>query len=249
MTRTAFLAPLAIVTLTLAAVTHAVAQDIPTIPTSAARFASIATPQATATVATWITKQAATATIAPGDAVALDLSLRKSIGDRFAGQTLGDAGADALVLLVMVETMKQLREQIGSLLEQMRLVRAERDKLRAFLQQLRAAVDSAKGLDDQRKCPYPICGSLRTGLTTLATSQTAAGIASPVVPRDGATVGDLRAAAEDVAKKLDSIEELGKNQQLRLQQLMERIERLQAQISALMKNVSDAQAVVIGNLK
>ena len=240
---------LSLVSILLLAAVVMSAQEIPAPPRDAVTLGSSLRSGAQSTVLSWIAKQATSATGSKTDAATLDASLRTTIGSRFTGQSVSSTQVDALVMLVMIETVNGSIVDARSTLARLAVVRAEKAKLRDVHTRLKQIVDSTASLKSSEPCRATPCTQLRTTLSQLNASQTEADIPSPVVPRDAVTLGELRVALMELDAELDSIDELDEDTALRLQALVERIAKLNAALSVLMKRVASAQSTVISNLK
>lgn len=201
------------------------------------------------TVRTWILNQGNAAYRSQSDLALIDRSLRPSIVSRFAGQSIGEADVEALILLVLTQALRDQEADLQSLLEGLRRNLEEKEKLRELLDRLQALVDGTILGKDPEPCTAPLCMNLRLTLAALAAWQAKAGIAQPVVPRDARTLGELRGAVVYLRDKLDSIGGAVEAQQLRLQQLIERRTRANQETSRLLKKVAAVQTSVIQNLK
>jgi hypothetical protein len=232
----------------LLAATIATAQEIPAPNQSAATVGAAITAEAQPAVREWIVKQGKAAADSIPDVNLFLVRARKAIETRFAGQNIASLDVDALIMLMMLETVKAAGDDARRTLDEMERMRAEREKLRELLAKLKAIADSTADRKGSESCGLPVCLQLRSTLTTLASSQAKAGIA-PVALRDAATLAELRGAVDELTAKRDSIDELSKDRQLRLQQVMERMTLYNRFMSLLLKKLSTTQGALIQNLK
>jgi hypothetical protein len=194
----------------------------------------------------WIGVEAKKAAQAPPGAVT-EASLAAATRARFAGQGMGPGDVDTLVALVLVEAAKQAERNLRALADKQRAALEARKKIRALQEALDRQVADASGKPDRAPCGPPACGGLGLEAVAAAVRQTSARVTLPAT--EPATVGDLRKVADEMKRKADSLSEVGETESLRLQTAMDRLSKLMATLSNLVKQVSETSASILRKLE
>ncbi len=152
-----------------------------------------------------------------------EAAVKADIQTHFAGQSLVGGDIETLTLLVMMETAQD----------------AEKD-LKAVMAEMKAAQREAAS--KLKREESGIKAAARQEYTRPATTNLQA--------RPGLVKSQSVDQAVDSTKaKLDSKSELGETESLRLQMAMDRLSKLEATLSNLLKKASDTQSNIVNNLK
>ncbi len=164
--------------------------------------------------------------------------------------TFANANIDALVLLVMMESSKEVYKDIKNMMEQMEENRKRKESIRDALQLLakreaenkempRYEFDSLAKLKTKAAAK---AGSIQANQQRLNTNNTNVSI-------EKVSKTQIIQLKKELTDKRDSLSEMGKEDQLQLQKMMERKNQLESLISNTMKKISDSQSSIIQNLK
>lgn len=175
----------------------------------------------------------------------------RSQASKYAGlNSLANADVDALVLLVMMESSKEVYKDIKSMMEQMEQNRKRKDSIRNALQLL------AKREAENKEMPryeFDSLSKLKTKTAVKAgpiqASQQRLNPNNTTARTEKISKAQATQLRKELTDKLDSISEMGKEDQLQLQRMMERKNQLESLISNNMKKISDSQNSIIQNMK
>jgi hypothetical protein len=137
------------------------------------------------------------------------------------GNNLSTMDIDQLIMLVMAETAREADQELRDQLTQMQ----------AINQQKRAQREASQKMHDNQSA---MRATVRAELRP----------AQPRVPR-----ADLAAYIAHVSDGKDSLEDMSEEQQLKMQMVMDRMQKALDAMSILAKKESDAANSIIGNLK
>lgn len=147
----------------------------------------------------------------------------------------------ALAFLVLMEAAKTAHEDLRAIMESVKQVNAEREKLRAATKQLGGKVKVAK------KATAPAY------LKKVTTAKTAnLQLAYSVLPDISATVcesKDDEVCLDELQQKDDALAEMSEQMAMRMQMVMDRRSKALQSASNLLKKISDTQNSVIANMK
>jgi len=194
----------------------------------------------------WIGLQAKKAAQAPPGAAA-EASLASAVRARFAGQRMGADDVNVLVALVLMQASKQTEQDLKALAEKQKATLEAKKQLRELQDELAKQVADAAGQDDSARCVPPKCGGLGLATVSAAVRQTSTRVA--LTSREPMTLGELRAVADEVKDRLDSLSELGETESLRLQMAMDRRSAFVSTLSDLMKKVPDTSHSIVDSLE
>ena len=165
-------------------------------------------------------------------------AMRSAIQNADLG-VLGSSDIDALMTLIMMQTAKEaddeLREQMAAMKAELEQKKTERDHLNAVKGQQAVLAG-------------------RVTAARVAGAAPVVNIPPPPPPRFTLSPGpgSLSALDDDLAElqaQKDSLGELGEEQQLRMQMLMDRRTKAIETLSNLMKKFSETAGTIVGNLK
>ncbi|MEI8291579.1 MAG: hypothetical protein WCH99_19090 [Verrucomicrobiota bacterium] len=217
-------APLIIIAACLAARFTSAAE--PQIPQQAKVVHARLIPALKPAVREWISQEAKKTS---RSSVLSEAAVKADIQTRFAGQSLAGGDIEALILLVMTEAAQD----------------AEKD-LEAAMAEMKAANEKKS---DQREAANKLKRG-ESGIKAAARQEYTRPAATNLQVRPGWVKPQSVDQAVDSAKaKLDSKSELGETESLRLQMAMDRLSKLQATLSNLLKKTSETQSNIVNNLK
>ena len=196
----------------------------------------------------WIQLEGRKLKDASPDAVS-EASVAAAVRARFAGQPMAPGDVERLVVLVLMEINKQSEADLRTLAEKQKTALEAKKKLRELQALLDKQVADAAGKPDATPCLPPACGRLGLAETGATLRQTSAGSRIALPAAEPATLGELRSIKDAMKDKLDSLSELGEAESLRLQLAMDRLNKLMATLSNIMKKISDTAQSITQNLK
>jgi putative addiction module CopG family antidote len=163
----------------------------------------------------------------------------------------------ALAFIVLMEAAKSAREDLRAIMEGVKAINAAKQGWRDLRDKVgrdvaandrvepgQRPLDFSRGMGSERgyhharvprldpDCPGGVCFE-----------------EADLHPAKIERVEDLRIVAETVKNRLDSLSEMGEMESLRLQMAMDRLSKLMATLSNVLRKSSDAAASIIDNLK
>ncbi|MDZ4793848.1 MAG: hypothetical protein SGI83_06175 [Bacteroidota bacterium] len=161
---------------------------------------------------------------------------------------IADSDIMAMVFLVMMEASKSAQEDMKAIMAGVKATNEQKKSLREAMTQLKKKKNEKKPL---LRADYD---SLKKVLATAdldSVKKTSPTEQQPAKPARTTPVSntELNQLMDEYRDKLDSMNELGEMQSLRLQMVMDRINKLMSTLSNLFKKVSDTQTEIISNLK
>ena len=218
------------------------------LPAGAARLHAALASKAQLTVRAWIGEQARKLSHSPPASID-EGPLRAAIQSRFAGQPLGDQDIEALAFLVMMQATNDMDKDLKAIMAEVQAMNSAKQKLRELADKARKQVAENAGRKGTDRCAPPVCGGLQPAAAEAAVALRRARAQVTLTPKEPATVGELRAVADDVKRKLDSMSEMGETESLRLQMMMDRRSKFISTLSNIMKKISNTQDTLVQNLK
>jgi hypothetical protein len=149
-----------------------------------------------------------------------DGSSRSAIVSAFPGVNLGDGDISALTFLVLMDASESARQDLQSILASVSAIDKQKEALRKELG--KAAANKVR------------VQKVYTPVTTALT------VPPPLSPN---------ATMAEKEKRLDSLSDLSEEQQSRMREVMERMQKADSMASKLLKMLSDTQSSIIRNLK
>jgi hypothetical protein len=181
-------------------------------------------------------------------------SIEAAVYNRFPGlNTRGSAvkagDINALVAIVMMQTLNDSEKDLQNMMSQMQAINNAKQKLRDLLSQTQLEIKSNQTLDAKAMCQTALCKTLPSTLGEI--SNATANLQKPVrISTPGKlTYADLRTLPAQIQNSLDSLNDIGQAQQMKLQMLMDQRSKLIETMSNLMKSISDTNSTIIQNIK
>lgn len=218
------------------------------LPAGAARLHAALASKPQPTVRAWIGEEARKLSQAPPASVD-EGPLRAAIQSRFAGQSLGDQDIEALAFLVLMQATSDMDKDLKAIMAEVQALNGAKQKLRELADKARKQVVENAGRKGTDRCAAPVCGGLQPAGAEATAALRRARVQVTLTPREPATVGELRAVADDVKGKLDSMNEMSEMTSLRLQMMMDRRSKFISTLSNIMKKISSTQDTLVQNLK
>lgn len=170
---------------------------------------------------------------------------------------IGGQDIEALCFLVLMEAVKSAQEDLRSTMAEVRAINAAKDGHRRLISKVARDVASNCGQRDgkpplrftsgglgsaeaYRRVPVPHPDPEGTGGIRVARTDMVGGAMD---------ICSVRAARDDLKSRLDTLSEMGEMESLRLQMAMDRLSKLMATLSNLVKKISDTNSTIISNLK
>ena len=158
-----------------------------------------------------------------------EAAVKADIQTRFAGQSLVGGDIETLTLLVMMETAQDAEKDLKAAMAEMKAANEKKSAQREAANKLKREEAGIKAAARQEYTrPATTNLQVRPGL----------------VKRQS-----VNQSVEDAKTKLDSKNEMGETESLRLQMAMDRLSKLEATLSNLLKKASDTQSNIVNNLK
>ncbi len=158
-----------------------------------------------------------------------EAAVKADIQTRFVGQSLAGGDIETLILLVMTEAAQD----------------AEKD--------LKAAMAEMKATNEKKAAQREAANKLKreeTGIKAAARQEYTRPATTNLQVRPGLVKRQsVNQSVEDAKAKLDSKNEMGETESLRMQMAMDRLSKLEATLSNLLKKVSETQSNIVNNLK
>ncbi|MFN8290482.1 MAG: hypothetical protein U0U70_09505 [Chitinophagaceae bacterium] len=164
---------------------------------------------------------------------------------------LPDADIEALVFLVLMQASKSAQEDLKAIMAQVKAInnaKAKQRQVMETLKQRQAAVASKRtGETGSNWPPKDFEKEIRRAdsLNRL-TGLKFAGQSRYTTP---GTKAELDNMVDTMKRDLDSLNEMGEMESLRLQMAMDRLSKLMSTLSNIMKKISKTQDTIIQNLK
>jgi hypothetical protein len=162
--------------------------------------------------------------------------------------SFGSADIEALVFVVLMNATQDMDQDLKTIMGQVNAINQAKESLRSL--QLSTQEEVARsGGKASAPCRSPFCLSLAQRLGQLSASTAslprAVRLQSPSEP----TYANLQVLQNSLKSQLDSMSEMSETESLRLQMAMDRRSKFVETLSNIMKNISDTQSSIIGNLK
>lgn len=174
-------------------------------------------------------------------------AIRKQAQQYAGSSSLGQMDIEALVFLVLMEASKSSQEDLKSIMAKVKNINQQKETLRSSMNRLkdtrqpaltRLQLDSLKQL------------SANTGnnrqLQSKTIQKTRAGTDAA---RQPATKAEIDATVGKMKSDLDSANELGEEQMLKMQMTTDRMNKMKSTLSNLLKKISDTANQITQNLK
>lgn len=211
-------------------VTTAEAQTEPPLPAGAAALEARLLTRVGPQTRGWIKQEAARQNAAGN---ASELAVKNAITGNPMFSGLPDGDVNALAFLVMMEASKSAREDLKSIMSDVKQINDAKASLR------KKALDSKATSESQSQTTVKATSALRQ-----PTRATLAPVQPTPIPK-AEFAKKLQAARND----MDSLSEMGEMESVRLQMRMDRMAKSAAVISELMKKQSETSQTIIQNLK
>lgn len=158
---------------------------------------------------------------------------------------LADGDITALVLLVMMEASKSAQEDLKAIMAGIKAMHEKKKALRETLNHLKKKKSEKKTLSREAY------DSLKKVLANADpdSAKKLHATPQPVKPSRTITAAELNELIDEYRDKLDSMNEMGEMQSLRLQMLMDRMNKMMTALANMLKKIGDTQSQVISNLK
>ncbi len=218
------------------------------LPAGAARLHAALASKAQPTVRAWIGEEARKLSHSPPASVD-EGPLRAAIQSRFAGQPLGDQDIMAVAFLVMMQATASAQEDLKAIMAEVQAINGAKQKLRELADKVGKQVAKNAGKKGTDRCAAPVCGGLQPAAAEAAAALRRVRAQVTLTPKEPATVGELRAVADQMKGKLDSMNEMSEMTSLQLQMMMDRQSKLISTLSNIMKKMSDTADALVQNLK
>jgi hypothetical protein len=156
-----------------------------------------------------------------------------------SGQRLAETNIEALMFLVLMEAAKSAQEDIKAVMASIKSINEKKKKQRQALKEMqsgKSTVQTNVQLDSLKRAIYLVEPTGRIEPVR------------PVAIRKLAKT-DIEQAIGEIRDKHDSLSELGEMEQLRLQMAMDRLSKMMATLSNLLKKISDTAQQITQNLK
>lgn len=198
----------------------------PQIPQQAKVVQTRLVPNLKPAVREWISEEAKKVS---RSSVVNEAAVKADIQTRFAGQSLAGGDIEALTLLVMTEAAQDAEKDLKAAMAEMKATNEKKAAQREAANKLKREESGIKATARQEYT--------RPATTNL---QVRPGLVKPQ---------SVDQAVDSTKAKLDSKSELGETESLRLQMSMDRLAKLEATLSNLLKKISETQSNIVNNLK
>lgn len=176
----------------------------------------------------WVTEQARRQAQQPDRA-----ALEAAIHSRFKGVSFENADLAAIAFLVMMEAAHDAHDDLKALAEKMESLNQKKQELRDRQSALEEERGQRGKADSAQKCLTAGCALLARSLGFTRTL----------------TYADLDTASDNLRQELDSLSASSEELQLKMQQILERRNKMLQMVSNLLRKVSDSSSAIIANLK
>lgn len=175
------------------------------------------------------------------------------------GLSFGEVDIDALVALVMMETSKEVEDELKAQLAEMQALTAAKQAQRAIIRKVGADIghNAQSGREQLAFAPGGCFANVADCLAfapphdadiAFARALSSRGTAS-VTTAVPATLADLQSVADGLRARLDSMNEMSETQSMRLQMMMDRRAKLIEALSNILKKIEATQEGIVANLK
>ncbi|OSZ79812.1 hypothetical protein CAP36_00670 [Chitinophagaceae bacterium IBVUCB2] len=170
--------------------------------------------------------------------------------------SLNNADIEALCFLVLMQASKSAQEDLKSIMDGVKTINENKKKMRETMTDLNnnASKMNRQKLDSAKLLFQLLPQTLKRTNTTLTKPKK-----SGIVDSDAAkwstvhtkevTKQELDNTIDKIKNDLDSMNEMGEMESLRLQMAMDRMSKMMSTLSNLLKKISDTQNGIIQNLK
>ena len=155
-----------------------------------------------------------------GGSAITDGASRSAIVSAFPGVNLGDGDVTALTFLVMMDAAESARKDLQATMKDVSAINAQKEALRKELG--KAAANKVR--------VQKVYAPMNTALT----------VPPPLSPN---------ATMTEKEKRFDDLSDIGEQQQLKMQMLMDRMQKAESIASNMSKKFGDMQSSIIRNLK
>ncbi len=185
-----------------------------------------------------------------------DSDAKKMASEYGALSNMNNADIEALCFLVLMEASKNTQEDLKSM---MAVVKSNNEQKKQIRDLQRDFAQHKKDVSRPRldsiqfvlKKP-PVVQTVNTGkvmrsekmVPTNTTRNKQLTTVPPTVTKD-----EIDKTEQDIKDKLDSVNEMGETESLRLQMAMDRISKMMSSLSNIMKKISDSESSIIQNMK
>ncbi len=170
---------------------------------------------------------------------------------------LGNADIEALAFLVMMEASRSANEDLKAIMENVKNINEQKQKLRAAKLRLEDAKPVTRLQLDSIRLVVKEASASKTKLQArkpvqkapVDKTKTTDKTRVPVTTGTQVSKEEADRLREEVKKDLDSMSEMGEMESLRLQMAMDRMSKMMSTLSNLMKKVSETANQITQNLK
>ncbi|MFZ4058499.1 MAG: hypothetical protein ACOYKE_10180 [Ferruginibacter sp.] len=184
----------------------------------------------------------------------IDESAYRVLAQKHAAQfgITNESDIMALVFFVMMEQAKSNEQELKDLMNQMEENRKNKEKLRETSRALKEMKSRQANITKQMLDSIRITTNKNALRNTRVVQQKNVQLSSGVRRNQTivkATPEQVQQLEDELKSKLDSLNDMGELEQLRLQQYMDRRSKALETLSNILKKISDTQDNIIGNLK
>lgn len=173
-----------------------------------------------------------------------EAAIRKQAQQHARGSSLGQMDIEALVMLVMMEASKSAQEDLKAIMGKVKSINNQKTQQRELLSKMQQQKTITAIQLDSFKLLQSRTVALKNGQNPDAIKFTRSSSRLNQVSKSGFESMVIKAKND-----LDSMNELGEEQMLRMQMIMDRMTKASGTASNLLKKISDTASQIVQNLK
>jgi len=178
-----------------------------------------------------------------------ETGIRKLVSSYASQNNFNNMDIEALVALVMMQATKDNQQDLKDAMEQIKKTNEEKQKLREAQQAIEKNKDamSRQTLDSFKLLTNPRVNPTQKTQTARLQSPAVTKVNTPVTTK--ASAAEITKVQDDMKAKLDSLNELSEQRNLKMQMYMDRRSKAMETLSNIMKKISETQDSIIQNMK
>lgn len=157
---------------------------------------------------------------------------------------LNSGDIEALCFLVMMQASKSSQEDLKAIMAKVKAINNQKQQQREMLSKMQ----QQQSLSQVQLDSFNLLKNKMIALQKHQNPDTVRYIKSGIV-RNQIVKVDVGRKIEEIKRDLDSMSEMGEEQQLKMQMYMDRRSKIMETLSNLMKKISDTQDEIIKNMK
>ena len=168
-------------------------------------------------------------------------------GTVLGGQSGGDI--DAIMFLVMMQIARDEEADLRDQMKQMQAVNQKKQQLRQAMNEMNRESEAGKASRNSGTCASQFCRSLPSRISEL--NETGARVPRPVHMQATGSISyqQLASLQDQMKQSLDSMNEMGEMESMRLQMSMDRRSKLIEALSNIEKKISNTDSGIVQNMK